>query len=184
MVIKIVEQVNDEELLESLWGLYYEAFKDLNSLAVQRHLMYRHEFDDVMRDQRVQKYLCLDDDGTLYGLSTYTNNLDAVPLIAPQYFERHWPDHYAARKIWYIGFVAVDPKVQGKRHAFAELVEEMYMVAATQNGLVGLDVCNYNDDTRSMTRIFRMMVSRLSDTMRFERIDQQSYWLYEFPTAA
>jgi hypothetical protein len=184
MVIKIVEQVNDEELLESLWGLYYEAFKDLNSLAVQRHLMYRHEFDEVMHDQRVQKYLSLDDDGTLYGLSTYTNDLDAVPLIAPQYFERHWPDHYAARKIWYIGFVAVDPQVQGKRHVFAELVEEMYLVAANQNGLVGLDVCNYNDDVRNMTRIFRMMVSRLSDNMRFERIDQQSYWLYEFPIAA
>jgi hypothetical protein len=111
MVIKIVEQVNDEELLQSLWELYSDAFKDLNSLAVQRHLMYRNEFDEVMRDQRVQKYLCLDDDGTLYGLSTYTNDLAAVPLIAPEYFERHWPDHYAARKIWYIGFVAVDPRV-------------------------------------------------------------------------
>jgi hypothetical protein len=184
MVIKIVEQVNDDELLESLWGLYYEAFKDLNSLAVQRHLMYRHEFDEVMRDQRVQKYVCLDDDGTVYGLSTYTNDLDAVPLISPQYFERHWPDHYAARKIWYVGFVAVGPEVQGRRHAFAELVKEMYLVAATQNGLIGLDVCNYNDDVRNMTRIFRMMVSRLSDNMRFERIDQQSYWLYEFPAAA
>jgi hypothetical protein len=74
--------------------------------------------------------------------------------------------------------------VQGRRHAFAELVEEMYLVAATQNGLVGLDVCKYNDDVRNMTRIFRMMVSRLSDNMRFERIDQQSYWLYEFPSAA
>jgi len=184
MVIKVVEQVNDEELLQSLWELYSDAFRDLNSMAVQRHLMYRNEFDEVMRDQRVQKYLCLDDDGTLFGLSTYTNDLDAVPLIAPEYFERHWPDHYAARKIWYIGFVAVDPQVQGRRHAFAELVEEMYLVAATQNGLVGLDVCKYNDDVRNMTRIFRMMVSRLSDNMRFERIDQQSYWLYEFPSAA
>jgi len=184
MVIKIVEQVNDDELLESLWDLYYEAFKDLNSLAVQRHLMYRHEFDEVMRDQRVQKYVCLDDDGTLYGLSTYTNDLDAVPLISPQYFERHWPDHYAARRIWYVGFVAVDPQVQGKRHAFAELIEEMYLIAATQNGLVGIDVCSYNDGTLGLTRMFRKTVGRFSDTMRFERIDQQSFWLYEFPAAA
>jgi hypothetical protein len=28
------------------------------------------------------------------------------------------------------------------------------------------------------------MVSRLSDNMKFTRIDQQSYWLYEFPSAA
>jgi hypothetical protein len=35
-----------------------------------------------------------------------------------------------------------------------------------------------------MARVFRLMISRNSDTMRFNRIDQQSYWLYEFPSAA
>jgi hypothetical protein len=180
MVIKIVDQVVDGETLESAWRLYEDAFRELNSLAVQRHLMYRHEFDEVMSDNRVQKYLYLDDAGKLLGISTYTNDLDAVPLIAPEYFARHWPEHYAARKIWYIGFVAVDSAARG-RHVFGPLVQEMYLVAATQNGLVGLDVCNYNDDVLNMTRIFRSMVSRLSDNMRFQRIDQQSFWLYEFP---
>jgi hypothetical protein len=183
MVIKVIDQVNDPETLECAWELYIEAFRDLNALAVQRHLMYRSEFDELMRDQRVQKYMCLDDDGTLLGMSTYTNDLDAVPLIAPEYFERHWPDHYAANKIWYIVFVAVHPDAQG-RPAFAQLVEEMYLVAATQNGLVGLDICSYNDDVRNMSRVFRLMIRRLTANMRFERIDQQSFWLYEFPSAA
>jgi len=181
MVIKIVDQINDDEILESAWRLYLDAFRELNTLAVQRHLMYRNEFDEVMNDTRVQKYLCVDDDGTLCGLSTYTNDLDAVPLIAPEYFERHWPDHYAARKIWYIGFVAVHPQAQG-RHMFRELVEEMYVVAATQNGLVGIDICTYNDEVRNMSHIFRSMVARLTANMRFQKIDQQSYWLYEFPS--
>ena len=30
----------------------------------------------------------------------------------------------------------------------------------------------------------RMMIARNSESMRFNRIDQQSYWLYEFPSAA
>jgi hypothetical protein len=183
MVIKVIDQVNDPETLECAWELYIEAFQELNALAVQRHLMYRSEFDELMRDQRVQKYMCLDDDGTLLGMSTYTNDLNAVPLIAPEYFERHWPEHYAAHKIWYIVFVAVHPEAQG-RPAFAQLVEEMYLVAATQNGLVGLDICSYNDEVRNMSRVFRMMIRRLTANMRFERIDQQSFWLYEFPSAA
>ena len=183
MVIKVIDQVNDTETLECAWELYIKAFRDLNALAVQRHLMYRCEFDEVMRDQRIQKYMCLDDDGTLVGMSTYTNDLNAVPLIAPEYFERHWPEHYAARKIWYIVFVAVHPEAQG-RQAFAQLVEEMYLVAATQNGLVGLDICSYNDEVRNMSRVFRLMIRRLTANMRFERIDQQSFWLYEFPSAA
>jgi hypothetical protein len=60
----------------------------------------------------------------------------------------------------------------------------MYLVASAQNGLVGLDICTYNDDIRHMSRVFRLMVRRLTANMKFSRIDQQSYWLYEFPTAA
>ena len=183
MLIKVIDRITDEDLQEALWTLYQDAFQELNTLAVQRHLMYRSEFDEVMRDSRVSKYLALQDDGTLCGVATYTNDLDAVPLISPRYFERHWPEHYAARKIWYIGFVAVNPEHQGNE-AFASLVEQMYLVASSQNGLVGLDICTYNDDVRRMSRIFRLMVGRLSENMRFNRIDQQSYWLYEFPTAA
>jgi hypothetical protein len=183
MLIKVVDQVNDGDFLEAAWQMYFETFKDLNTLAVQRHLMYRPEFDEVMRDQRVQKYLCLEDDGTLIGLATYTNDLSAVPLIAPEYFERHWPEHYAGRRIWYIGFVAVHPAAQG-HEAFAQMVEQMYLIAVTQNGLVGLDICNYNDDVRNMSRVFRVMIRRLTKEMKFTRIDQQSYWLYEFPSAA
>jgi hypothetical protein len=183
MLIKVIDQIIDETLHDEVWTLYQDAFNELNTMAVQRHMMFRSEFDEVMGDCRVDKYLALDDDGTVLGIATYTNDLDAVPLIAPAYFEHHWPEHYAARKIWYIGFVAVSPQAQG-REAFAQLVEQMYVVAATQNGLVGLDICTYNDDVRRMSKIFRLMISRVADNMRFNRIDQQSYWLYEFPTAA
>jgi hypothetical protein len=183
MVIKVVGRVTDGDTLESSWKLYEEAFRELNSLAVQRHLMYRSEFDEVMGDPRIQKYLALDDDGTLLGISAYTNDLGAVPLIAPEYFERHWPEHYATQRIWYILFVAVHPEAQG-RETFAQMVEEMYLVAVTQNGLVGLDICNYNDEVRNMSRVFRLMIRRLTANMRFQRIDQQSFWLYEFPSAA
>jgi hypothetical protein len=183
MLVKIIDQVTDDEMINAAWGLYQEAFEDLRSLAVQRHLMYHDEFVEVMKDQRVAKYLALRDDGTLCGISTYTNELAAVPLIAPEWFERHWPEHYATKRIWYIGFVAVHPEAQG-RQAFADLVEQMYLVASNQNGLVGLDICTYNDEVRHMSRVFRMMISRWAPTMKFDRIDQQSYWLYQFPSAA
>jgi hypothetical protein len=183
MVIKVLDQIRDDDLQETLWKMYLDAFDDLNTMAVQRHLMFREEFDEVMRDSRIQKYLALGDDGTVLGVATYTNELSAVPLISPPYFERHYPEHYAAKRIWYIGFVAVDPQVQG-REVFAQLVEQMYLVASAQNGLVGLDICTYNDETRHMSRVFRLMIRRQTSNMKFNRIDQQSYWLYEFPAAA
>jgi hypothetical protein len=183
MVIKVIDQVNDEELLDSLWGLYSDAFRGINALAVQRHLMYRSEFDEVMRDQRVQKYLCLNDAGHLCGMSTYTNDLPAMPLISPEYFERRWPELYAQRKVWYCGFVAVPPEGRSN-NSFAELVEAMYLTAANQNGIISLDFCQFNDNRRKMGRVVSIMLNRLSGDCRAERMDQQSFWVYEFPAAA
>jgi hypothetical protein len=181
MNVKVVDEVH-ENLIEEAWQLYHDAFRDLNALAVQRHLMYRHEFDEVMLDERVQKYLCLDDDDTLCGLSTYTNNLHAMPLISPQYFERRWPQHYAERRIWYCGFVAVHPDRRAGS-VFIELVRAMYLVAAAQNGIISLDMCRLNDQSRRMSKVIPLMLHRLSGDVRTERMDEQSYWLYEFRAA-
>ena len=182
MTIKIVDALQDD-LLDEAWNLYSTAFEGINALAVQRHLMYRDEFDEVMLDPRVQKYLCLADDSSMCGLSTYTNDLDAVPLISPPYFERRWPEHYTARRIWYCGFVAVEHTERAK-NAFADLVEAMYLTAANQNGLIALDFCRYNDEQHHMSRVVRLKLHRLSGNVKAERMDEQNYWLYEFPAAA
>jgi hypothetical protein len=181
MTVKVVDVLHGS-LLEDAWSLYHEAFEELNAFAVQRHLMYRTEFDDVMLDQRVQKYLCLADDDTLCGMSTYTNDLDSMPLISPPYFERRWPQHYAERRVWYCGFVAVHPNGR-TANAFGELVEAMYLVAAAQNGIIALDMCRHNDQQRRLSRVVPLMLHRLSGDVRTERMDEQSYWLYEFRAA-
>jgi hypothetical protein len=180
MNMKTVDQLH-ESLLEDAWDLYYEAFKELNTLAVQRHLMYRNEFDEVMLDRRVQKYLCLDDDAALCGLSTYTNDLDAVPLISPEYFERRWPRHYAERRIWYVGFVAV--AATAPVTTFPSLIAAMHETS-TRDALTALDVCAHTDAVRHLPRSVRVLLRRLSGNVRMERLDEQSYWLYEFPKAA
>jgi hypothetical protein len=182
MTVNVVDELH-ESLVEEAWTLYHEAFEELNAQAIQRHLMYRSEFDEVMRDRRVQKYLYLDEQGVLGGLATFTNRLEAVPLISPQYFQRRWPRHYAERRIWYIGFIAVSPRGRAMS-ALAVLVERMHAVAAARNGIVGLDICRFNGDGRHMSRGIELLVRRLPGGARFERADEQSYWLMEFPEAA
>lgn len=184
MLVTTMNQIVDKETHKAAWELYEGAFGDLRSLAVQRHLMYQSEFDEVILDQRVEKYLCFDEDGRLCGLSTYTNDLFAMPLIAPEYFERRWPELYLENKVWYCGFVAVDSEARSTP-AFYALVEAMYRKAAEQNGIIALDFCRYNDDLRHMSRVIRLMLHRLSaGTLQAECMDQQSFWIYEFPQAA
>jgi hypothetical protein len=184
MHVKIIDQITDDEMHKAAWELYEGAFSEIRSLAVQRHMMYRSEFDEVMRDPRVDKYLCLDDDGELCGVSTYSNDLWAIPLIAPEYFERRWPELFHQNKIWYCGFVAVGTEARSTR-AFAELVQAMYKTATDRNGIIALDFCSYNDAKRNMARVIRLMLHRLSSgTLQASCMDQQSFWIYEFPQAA
>ena len=85
-----------DDLREQAWKLYREAFDPLRHTAVQRHVMYDDEFDAVMADARVDKYLIYDDEGTLQGLGTITNMIESMPLVSPEYFATRWPERFAA----------------------------------------------------------------------------------------
>lgn len=178
MLIKQLDVLNDH-LNHMAWQLYQTAFEELNTLAVQRHLMNHDEFLGVMDDQRVGKYLALDDTGRLAGLSTYTNDLDAVPLVSPPFFARHYPEHYEQRRIWYVGFLAVADGAPVT--TYGELIEAMYRMSEPTAGISVLDVCARTDQVRHLPRATRALLQRISGNCRMTRLDEQSYWLYEFP---
>jgi hypothetical protein len=174
-----VQPVVSGHVAEQAWKLYEAAFTELDANAVQRHLMYRAEFDEIMTDARIHKYLrYAEDDFTLVGMATYTNDLTAVPLISWRYFERRWPKHYAEGRIWYVVFVAVAEGAPVT--VFGELIEAMHLVS-TRDAITALDVCAYTNETRHLPRSVRVLLRRLSGNVRMERMDEQSYWMYEFP---
>ena len=67
-----IQAVVDGDQREEAWKLYLQSFDELRYLAVQRHVMYGEEFDAVMADPLVDKFLVWGDDGSLQGLSTMT----------------------------------------------------------------------------------------------------------------
>lgn len=167
-----------DDLAEQAWKLYYDAFAPLAALAVQRHVMYRAEFDAVMADPRVDKVLTYSA-GELVGLATFTNDLDAVPLISPAYYERRWPKLYAEHRIWYIGFVAVAEHAR-KSMAFLAAFRHYFEIADRADGIIGLDVCSHNELTARLPQVIGAQVRRLSDhTSRYERTDTQSFWTFD-----
>jgi hypothetical protein len=178
VTVKFVD-VLDGELAETVWTLYRAAFAGLDALAAQRHLMHRSEFDTVVADPRVDKVLALDDAGALAGVASYTNDLDAVPLISPAYFRQRWPEAYEQRRIWYIGFLAVDPAAQGGG-TFTDLFTELYQVASPRNGLVAMDICTYNDDVHHLPTAIKLLLRRSSGgRARSLLADAQSYWVFD-----
>ena len=182
MGIEIVEVV-PRDLLDPSWRLYVQAFDELRSTAVQRHVMHRAEFDDVMDDRRVLKYVARDDDGVLQGLATVTNDLHAVPLISPEYFQRRYPDMFVKRQIWYVGFVAVN---RGGRRTrmFVKIIEAMYQTASENLGIVAVDVCRHNEAVYGMPGAIETILRRQYGNVEGRCVDEQSYWLYEFKAVA
>jgi GNAT superfamily N-acetyltransferase len=182
--VAIVETraVVDGDDREEAWKLYLQSFDELRYLAVQRHVMYGDEFDAVMADALVDKYLAWGDDGSLQGLSTMTAHLHSMPLVSPEYFARRWPERYEAGLVFYIGFLGVRPDSHGTG-VFGELVRAMTEPVARREGLAVIDVCTYNKDRLHLPRAIRLLASTWASHIEMADIDSQTYIGYDFARA-
>jgi hypothetical protein len=183
MTVVKTQQVVAGEAREQAWKLYLQSFDDLRYLAVQRHVMYGDEFDDVMADARVEKFLLHGEDGSLQAMSTMTSDLRSMPLISPEYFARRWPERYQAGLIFYIGFLAVHPDSHGTG-IFGDLVRAMTEPVAIQEGLAVIDVCTYNKDRLHLPRAIRWLASTWASSVEMADLDAQTYVGYDFARTA
>jgi hypothetical protein len=170
-------------LAEDCWHLYRVAFDELRTTAVQRHVMFRDEFDAVLADVRVTKYVAQDDEGRCCGLGTVVTDLAAMPLISPDYFAHRWPELYATRRIWYIGFVAIRPDLQ-RGPVLGRIVWDIGSAAARAGGVAVIDVSRHVAQRKRLPQAVARYLDRLAPGTRGIPLDEQTYWAYEFPAAA
>jgi hypothetical protein len=176
------QQVIHGDLLEDAWKLYRQSFEPLRHLAVQRHVMYADEFDTVMADPRVEKFLAFGEGDTLAGIATMTADLLAVPLVSPDYFAHRWPHRYSEGRIYYIGFLAVHPNSHGTG-VFADMVKAMTREVALVDGLAVIDLCTYNKDRLHLDRAIHSLSSIWALQVTMEALDEQTYLGYDFARA-
>jgi hypothetical protein len=174
-----VETALAPAVVESAWDLYTRAFDELRIRAVQRHLMFRDEFDQLMADTRVLKFRPIDeaDPDRVLALATFTNDLTAVPLISPDYFAHRWPDLFAQHRIWYNPFFAVEEEHRGSGY-FEAVIAAMWERVLGNDGIAALDICRRNDRIGLATAI-QATVQSITPTARATAIDEQTYWLFE-----
>jgi hypothetical protein len=167
------------------WSFYDRAFEELRVRAAQRHAMTRDEFDDVMVDSRVDK-LIVNDAGKgnrPCGLATMTNDLKAVPLISPEFYEARWPQFYSEQKIWYVGFCAVDPDYHGTG-VLARLIGAMARAIPADGGVFAADICQFNEEALMFPDTLARLAGTFARQPDKQRLDAQTYWAYEFASSA
>ena len=170
------------ELLDQAWRFYHRTFRPLAVRAVQRHVLHRGEFDELMADGRVTKYVARAD-GAVVGLAAMTEDLTTLPLLSTDYFAHRWPDLYEQRRIVYCLFVGVHSGPRGEG-VFVDLQREMYKQVAAVRGMVVLDICAYNEAELGLPWSIEAILKPIAGDAVATRLDSQSYWLYEFPDAA
>lgn len=163
-------------LRAAAYELYEDRFTHINTLAAQRHLLTRPEFEDIAADRRITKYLAYDEDGRLVGISTLLNDLAAWPLLSPPYFARVFPDHYARQALWYIGFLGA---AEDAVHVFSGLVGAMYPSVRANDGIALMDFCTANIK-RGLPRVTTLMLMRLDPAVQMTMLDQQSTMAFRF----
>lgn len=181
MKVERTHQIQDREPMIELWELYCRIFEDVNTRAVQRHMMSWDEFRAVMLDLDVIKYVVRMEDGSARGISVLTNKLKAWPLISPDYFRVHFPDFYEREAIWYCGFVGME-QVQGRRvtHGFRALVCAMLEDIHSNQGMTVMDFCMYNAARKKLPDVTASLLESLYPRTVSEKIDQQEFWAYRF----
>jgi len=172
-----IEKALSGRRLEEGWQLYTTAFDELRTAAVQRHVMHRGEFDAVMADDRVDKYVGVSDDGTVTSLATFTNVLEAMPLISPEFFADRWPREYAEGRVWYLGFIAIHPDHRSTG-VFESVIEELWRPVRKGRGVAALDMCSRNEAIGLPDAITRTLAAFTPDVLT-TALDQQSYWSFE-----
>jgi hypothetical protein len=170
------------EYADAAWEFYQTTFGPLRTLAVQRHVFYRDEFDALLADERMVKYLARDGDAVV-GLAAQTDDLRAAPILSPDYFAHRWPQMYAERRIFYTAFVGAQPGARGTG-VFVNLLRALMRPITAVDGMVVVDISTHNEVELALPSAIGLILGRIAGQATPTRLDSQSYWLYEFPAAS
>jgi len=180
----VTKPVVDGLEAEACWSFYDRAFEALRIRAAQRHALTRSEFDDQMIDGRVTKFIVYDAriGSKPVGMATLTNDLKAVPLISPEFYEARWPQFYAEQQIWYVGFLAIDPDYHGTG-VLAKMIGAMCDVIPLRGGVVAADICQFNEESMMLPDTFARLAGTFRRPPEKQRLDAQVFWGYEFASS-
>ena len=172
-----ISLVLEQPRLDRAWAMYTTAFDELRTLAMQRHVMIRDEFDLVMTDKRVEKHLAIDP-GTdaVVALATFTNVLESMPLISPEYFAARWPEFCQQGRVWYLGFFAIDEAYRSSG-IFEAVIAQMWAPIQAAGGVAALDICAFNAAIGLPKAITRTLQDLTPDVVA-NQADVQTYWVF------
>ena len=170
-----IEAALREALIEGLGLKPRLAFGPLRVRAAARQVLTEAEFAAELRNPRVWKYVAFDPDGQLAGLTTLTDDVSTMPWISPEYFAHHYPEQWGRGAVFYVGVTLVRPEMRHDQ-VFAMMAKHVALRVSAARGVLGYDICGYNDQTRALARVTERILNRVAD-FDVRKADVQTYYV-------
>jgi len=174
--IRIVEthSVDGEQARLRLWSIYRHAFERLNRRTPIHHGGFSvAQFEAVLQDSDFVKFLVHVGE-ELAGVTLLTHELEKVPWVNAPYFERRYPERFAAGKIYFLPAVVIDPKHQDLRRIGAKLLQ-------TALATLGRDAVLAVDYSETLRQSLPAFVTRgLGITFNEEILDRLVYQIFYY----
>lgn len=163
------------ELMDSFWPVYEESFGPLRVRAAARQVLTQEEFATELEDPRVWKYVALDSDGQLVGLTTLSDDFSTIPWISPEYYQHHYPDEWNRRALFYTAISLVRPGMR-RRPVFSHMLTCVAHRVASADGILASDMCGFNVHQLSMARASEQILNRVAP-FEVQAVDVQTYYV-------
>jgi len=163
---------------DAAWETYRDSLAPLSGVAAMKQTLTEPELRRVVADPRIRKYVGRDCAGEVVAVLTLTSEL-STENISTTFYQERYPEHHAAGRLHYLGFLVVRPAAQA-RGLIMVLVARVTGDLEDAGGVVAFDVCGYNDETFAFARLCRLVSSRTRPT-KLVTLDVQTYYAMEVP---
>src|SRR3989344_2785745 len=110
--VKTDPEISDEEV-DRLWNLYEAAFKRIASHNPCRQYYHERDFKEALRNPEYSLIIAYDSGAPVF-FCMLTQNFGVIPWIAPEFFDKHYPESVGLRT--YIPIIFINVKNQGMNH--------------------------------------------------------------------
>jgi hypothetical protein len=163
---------------DAAWDTYRESLAPLAGVAAMKQQLPEADLRAALADPAILKYVGRDGAGAVVAVLTVTPEL-TTENISAAFYQQRYPEHHAAGRLLYLGFLVVRPEAQA-RGLIMLLVSRLTADLEAEGGVVAFDVCGYNDETFAFARLCRLVAARTRPAV-LATLDVQTYYAIEVP---
>lgn len=163
-----------QDVVDDFLQIYRDAFAPLEVRSPARQALSDDEFRHEMVDPSVLKFVAIDADGEIVGLSLVATDLATVPWISVPFYEARYPEHVAEGRLFYFGALLVRPERQGGPWA-TFLLDHLFGFLADRRAIGAFDCCGFNVDVVGLPDLIERSGHRVT-RFQLEHLDRQDYF--------